>query len=92
MCGDSIPWCLVAAVVPAKIHAVHDAPSMSMLSGHEWVAAMKVNAGPPAADDVTVLRDGRRLDTKEKVLAWLGEIEAERVAGVTFEELFERYP
>lgn len=26
-------------------------------------------------DDVTITRDGRRLDTKEKLLAWLEELE-----------------
>ena len=78
--------------VAAKICVVNDAASVSMLSGQDWVAAIKVNAVLPTADDVTVLRDGRRLDTNEKVLGWLGEIEAERAAGVTFDELFERYP
>lgn len=38
-------------------------------------------AGPATPDDVTVLNDGRRLDSKEKVLAWLREIEADRAAG-----------
>jgi hypothetical protein len=38
-------------------------------------------AAPPTADDVIVLFDGRRLDTQEKVLAWLEEIEADRAAG-----------
>lgn len=33
--------------------------------------------------------DGRRLDTKEKALAFLAEIEAERAAGVTVEDLQE---
>ena len=71
---------------------VSDTQSIPMLSGEEWVAAIKKNARPSTPDDVTVLRDGRRLDTKEKVLAWLGEIETERAAGVTVDELFERYP
>jgi uncharacterized protein YktA (UPF0223 family) len=35
--------------------------------------------------------EGVRLDTKEKVLAFLAEIEAERAAGVTAEDLQERY-
>jgi hypothetical protein len=39
------------------------------------------NAPPPTADDVIVLFDGRRLDTKEKVLAWLEEVNADRAAG-----------
>lgn len=31
-------------------------------------------------DDVTITRDGRRLDTKEKVLAWLEELEEQRAS------------
>lgn len=30
---------------------------------------------PRTSDDVTITTDGRRLDTKEKVLAWLAELE-----------------
>ena len=36
------------------------------------------NACPPTDDDVTVLWDGRRLDSKEKILEWLAEVEAAR--------------
>jgi hypothetical protein len=38
-------------------------------------------AAPATSDDVTVLLDGRRLDTKAKVLAWLAEIAEDRAAG-----------
>jgi hypothetical protein len=48
------------------------------------------HAPPPTADDVSITMDGRRLDTKEKALAFLAEIEAERAAGVTVEDLQER--
>jgi hypothetical protein len=37
------------------------------------------SAEPPTEDDVTVLLDGRRLDSKESVEAWLKEVEALRV-------------
>ncbi|MEO6120773.1 MAG: hypothetical protein ABIW46_04925 [Acidimicrobiales bacterium] len=37
--------------------------------------------GPPTADDVSITTDGRRLDSKEAVLEFLAELEAERVAG-----------
>ena len=37
------------------------------------------HAPPPTDDDVTILWDGRRLDSKEKVLEWLAEVEAARV-------------
>jgi len=39
---------------------------------------------------VTVTWDGRVINTKEKLLAWLKEIDAERAAGLTFEELEAR--
>ena len=34
---------------------------------------------PPTEDDVTVLLDGRRLDSRESVEAWLKEVDAIRV-------------
>jgi DNA polymerase III delta subunit len=37
------------------------------------------SAEPPTDDDVTVLLDGRRLDSRESVQAWLKEVEALRV-------------
>jgi hypothetical protein len=37
------------------------------------------SAEPPTEDDVTVLLDGRRLDSRESVEAWLQEVEAIRV-------------
>lgn len=36
------------------------------------------SAGPPTEDDVTVLFDGRRLNSRESVEAWLIEVEAIR--------------
>jgi hypothetical protein len=36
-------------------------------------------AGAPTEDDVTVLLDGRRLDSRESVEAWLTEVDAIRV-------------
>jgi hypothetical protein len=35
---------------------------------------------PPTTDDVSVTWDGRRLDTKEKLLAFLAEVAEERAA------------
>jgi len=34
-------------------------------------------AGPPTPDDVSVTVDGRRLDSKEAVLAWWADVAAE---------------
>lgn len=44
----------------------------------EWAERMH-SAEPPTEDDVTVLLDGRRLDSRESVEAWLRELEALRV-------------
>jgi hypothetical protein len=38
-------------------------------------------ARPRTADDVSITSDGRRLDTKEKLLAFLEELARERAAG-----------
>lgn len=35
-------------------------------------------APPPAPDDVSILWDGRRLDSREAVMEWLAEVEAKR--------------
>ena len=35
---------------------------------------------PPTADDVSITLDGRRLDTPEKLRAWLDEINTELAA------------
>ena len=50
------------------------------LSSEEFLARLR-NAAPPTPDDVSILRDGRRLDSKEAVLKWLAEVEADRAAG-----------
>jgi len=61
---------LDAPLVPASA-----APAV--LSGEEWVEKMK-SALPPTNDDVTILSDGRRIDSKEKALAWIAEIAVEK--------------
>jgi hypothetical protein len=47
------------------------------MTAEEWFEGMR-NARPPTADDVTVLWDGRRLDSREAVMEWLAEVEAKR--------------
>jgi hypothetical protein len=44
----------------------------------EWAERMS-SAAPPTEDDVTVLLDGRRLDSRESVEAWLTEVDAIRL-------------
>jgi len=52
-----------------------------VLTGEEWVLAAARIDRPPTSDDVTITLDGRRLDSKEKDLAWLAEVEVDRAAG-----------
>jgi hypothetical protein len=52
-----------------------------VLTGEEWVAAASKIDRTPTPDDVSITLDGRRLDSKEKVLEFLAEIEAERSSG-----------
>jgi hypothetical protein len=53
-------------------------PLNQVQSIDEWADRMRI-ASSPSEDDVTTLLDGRRLDSKEKVLAWLHELEVERM-------------
>jgi hypothetical protein len=47
------------------------------------------SAEPPTADDVTVLLDGRRLDSKESIEAWLRELEALRALEAVIDDANE---
>jgi hypothetical protein len=46
----------------------------------EELAERMRSAGPPTEDDVTVLRDGRRIDSREAAEVWLVELDAIRAA------------
>jgi hypothetical protein len=48
-----------------------------VMTAEEWFERMR-HAAPPTADDVTILWDGRRLDSREAVLQWVAEVEVER--------------
>ncbi len=48
-----------------------------VMTAEEWFAGMR-HALPPTPDDVTILWDGRRLDSREAVMEWLAEVEAKR--------------
>jgi hypothetical protein len=37
-------------------------------------------ADPPTSDDVSITSDGRRLDSKDAVLAWLAEVDDQTAA------------
>lgn len=36
------------------------------------------HAPAPTSDEVTILRDGRRIDSRESAMAWLAELAGER--------------
>lgn len=57
-----------------------------VLTFEEWAEALK-HAPPPTPDDVSITWDGRAINTKEKLLAWLKEIEAYREAGITMDDV-----
>jgi len=59
--------------------AVDDAAPV--LTFEELADALR-SAPPPTADDVSITWDGRRLDSKEKVLRFLAELRAARRNGV----------
>jgi hypothetical protein len=67
----------------------HDDGMEPVLTFEELAEAVK-HAPPPTDDDVSITWDRRVINTKEKLLAWLKEIDAERAAGLTFEELEAR--
>lgn len=43
------------------------------ISAEEWERIVR-SAAPPTADDCTITLDGRRIDTPEKLHAWLEEL------------------
>ena len=50
------------------------------LSGDEFVARVRAVA-PTSGDDVSITRDGRRLDSRTAVVEWLADVDADRAAG-----------
>jgi hypothetical protein len=53
-----------------------------VMTAEEWFEGMR-HARPPTPDDVTILWDGRRLDSREAVMEWLAEVEAKRAEEAT---------
>lgn len=46
-------------------------------SRQEWNRSLNA-LSKPTDDDVSITKDGRRLDAPEKILAWVAELNAER--------------
>ncbi len=61
------------SMLPA--HLVHCNGYMGVLKGKELVLKLESCSLPPTLDDASITKDGHRLDTKEKVLEFLAEIE-----------------
>jgi hypothetical protein len=72
--------------VGARLDRHHDDGPELVLTFEELADAVK-HAPPPTDDDVSITWDGRAIDTKEKLLAWLEEIEVHRAAGVTIDDI-----
>ena len=51
-----------------------------ILTFEELAEAVR-DAPPPTPDDVSITWDGRRLDSREKVLSFLAELDAARLSG-----------
>jgi hypothetical protein len=47
----------------------------------EWVDAVWCSDGGASADDVSITRDGRWLDSPDKVMAFFAEVQADVDAG-----------
>jgi len=75
--------------VGPRLDRTRDDGSELVLTFEELAEAVK-HAPPPTDDDVSITWDGRAIDTKEKLLAWLKEVDANYGAGVTYEELSRR--
>jgi hypothetical protein len=54
-------------------------PAKLVRTLHEMLAEMEAGP-PPTPDDVCVAADGTRLDTPEKVRAWIDEVNIARLA------------
>jgi hypothetical protein len=53
---------------------------MSAVKSVSELAERMRTAGPPTEDDVTILLDGRRIDSKEAAELWLAEVDAIRTS------------
>ena len=57
--------------------AAHREARMNLpLPGDEFLVRVRA-AAPSTADDVSITRDGRRLDSRSAVVEWLAEVEAD---------------
>ena len=53
-----------------------DMDAQPVMTAEELIERVR-HAAPPTPDKVTILWDGRRLDSREAVMEWLAEVEGE---------------
>jgi hypothetical protein len=64
--------------VRSRRYAGGMSPTKPARSFDEWVAEAGKITREPTPDDVSITLDGTRLDSKDKVLAFLADLEVER--------------
>jgi len=70
---------LALAFNTSTLIGVSGSTPRKVITGDAW-RDMSRSLPPPTDDDVSITKDGRRLDSKEKVLEFLAELELEREA------------
>ncbi len=70
----------MGASARSRRYAAGMSPARPARSFDEWVAEAGKITREPTPDDVSITLDGTRLDSKEKVLAFLADLEVERRA------------
>lgn len=78
-CGGRAGVYLLSAHQPLRAAYTLIMPARPVGTSEEMCQMMR-SAPPPTADDVWITRDGRRLDTAEKILEHIGQLNAELAA------------
>lgn len=73
---------IIEAVAYAEATGPGKPPVERVLTAEEFNEMLR-DAPPPTPDDVSITTDGRRLDTKEAVLAFVAELDADRASTAT---------
>lgn len=73
---------IVEALAYAETTGPNKPAVMRVLTREEFNEMLR-DAPPPTPDDVSITRDGRRLDPKEAVLAFIAELDADPTSTTT---------
>jgi hypothetical protein len=76
-CGSRCPSSPVTHCSERGARYPGSVAAQPVMTAEEWFEGMR-RARPPTPDDVTILWDGRRLDSREAVMEWLAEVEVKR--------------